>query len=130
MTLHKLWDVVLNLVAREKLFVNFGMHCVVFGCDWLNDKAIRAEAVLRLFNGIELAVGGCEAGVATKVCEADTFNARIATKVCEADTLSARVATKAGEAYALRACLAGEVIFRGEGRVQQGVQGRVLKVRA
>ena len=51
------------------------MHSVVFRCDCLDAKVIRAKAVLRLFKGVELAVGGCEARVMTEVGKADTLSA-------------------------------------------------------
>ena len=86
-------------IARQELFVNNSMNCIIIGRDCLNTKVIRAETVLRLLEGVQLGVAGGQAGVVAEVGQADT---------------------------ALRPALSGQVVL-GVGRVQQGVKAGVVE---
>ncbi len=75
------------LVARQKLLVDNGVHLVLIGRDCLDAEVVRAEGVvvvvvgLRLLKGVELRVGGGEAGVVAEVGEAETLGSALAGEV-------------------------------------------------
>ena len=84
--------------SGQKFLVDDGVDRVVVAANRLDAKVVGAEAVLRLLEGVQLAVGGREAGVMAEVGEADPT---------------------------LGATLSGKVIL-GVGRVQERVQARVV----
>ena len=43
-------------ISREELLVDYRVHSVVIASDRLDSEVIRAEAVLRLLEGVELRV--------------------------------------------------------------------------
>ena len=85
-------------VSGQKFLVDDGVDRVVIAADRLDAKVVGAEAVLRLLEGVQLAVGGREARVVAEVGEADPT---------------------------LGATLSGQVIL-GVGRIQERVQARVV----
>ena len=85
-------------VSGQKFLVDDGVDRVVIAANRLDAKVVGAEAVLRLLEGVQLAVGGREAGVMAEVGEADPT---------------------------LGATLSGQVVL-GVGRIQERVQARVV----
>ena len=86
-------------VSGQKFLVDDGVDRVVVAADRLDAKVVGAEAVLRLLEGVQLAVGGREAGVVAEVGEADptlgaTLSGQVILRVCRVqERVQARVVT-------------------------------------